>query len=169
MGVEVPKKDGDFESKDALMKQHPETICIEVQGQEFLFTKSGECWVHGLVNDVIKDDVFIAQIYGNFLLDEEANKALQKGGVHKFALTGPDHLVGGTAEGVQDLPSTAIKVSEFLTILAEHDVTKPTIECHDLEVNFTKDEAWGDCVISVHSSHDEDLCVAAVASSPRLH
>ena len=158
VGEEVPKKDCDFESKDDLMKAHPETICLEVKGQEFLFTKSGELWVHGCVDDVIEDNVFVAQIYGNFLLDEDAQKAMQKGGVHKFALTGPDHLVGGTAERAKDLPDTAMKVSDFLTILAENNIEKPTIECHELEVQFIKDEA-GEIVSSEYKVRSTKACV----------
>ena len=60
------------------MAAHPETVCLEVQGHEVLFTKSGELWVHGCVDDIIQDNVLLFQIYGNFLLDEEAQKAMKK-------------------------------------------------------------------------------------------
>ena len=90
MGEEVPKKDGDFESKDDLMKAHPETICLELKGQEFLFTKSGELWVHGCVDAAIEDNVFVAQMYGTFSWKKRRRRQCKKAvfiSSHSQALT----------------------------------------------------------------------------------
>ena len=141
---EIPAVEGQIESKEQFLTENPGAICCVIQNEEFYYTESGQLWVYGVVDDIIKDDVFVGLIYGNFLLDDEATKAMKKGGTWTFSMNDADHVIGATAE-IQpkgdSLPSTTMPLSAFLGWLEQNDIIKPGIECHDITVEFEKDEA----------------------------
>ncbi len=55
----------------------------------------------------------------------------------------PDHDVSATVDGkdgLEGFPNTIVPLSAFLDFLSEHNVVKPSIECHDVKVVYKKDE-----------------------------
>ena len=137
-GEEIPESEGDPKTKDDLLQKNKKALVVQVAGEEFIFTTSGQMWCWGLVDDVVTTDVPLALVYGHFKLNEEADKELQSGTAWKFAITDPKTRVQCSTEVAEMKEKCPEKLCELATILAALD--EPKLECHDYDVDYQKND-----------------------------
>ena len=157
IGEEIPAEEGAPDNRSAFLAAHKNTMVLELFGQEFLFTATGELWCHGKVDDVVDITEPIALIYGSFKLADLADQELTKSKCFKIEFKSSEDLVQCSSEHMADkCPRGLVPLREVLAAL-----DNPKLECHEVDPKFTKDDKG-----EITSQEYDIKCIKSCAFTP---
>ena len=153
--VEVPPEDGCPSSMEELKQAFPDSVVLELFGQEFIFTTCAKLFVHGKTDDIISSREPLVKVMGKFLPGAKAAAYEEQGGKgFDINFTSGEDLIFGTmlkAGSMGQFKAELSPLKDFVVHLQTSGVAPVKMECFNLALTFPKDSA-GDitgCVVSI--------------------
>lgn len=135
----APKDKAELEKRAGILAS------LTHRGQVFHFTKGGGLWVWGESDDVLSSTECIAQIFGEFVLDAAATKALEKSPalVWQWQIHSAEHLAVYRADSssiTNTFGATVKPLSAFLEFLDKNGQHSVQIDLHEVTPQYKQND-----------------------------